>query len=495
MGICKTTSRPHIIVVVADDLGWNDVSFHGSSQIPTPNIDSLAYRGIILNNYYVSPLCTPTRGALMSGLHPIHTGLHSGVIRGAQPNGLPLNITIMPQRLRNLGYRTHIVGKWHLGSFKSEYTPTYRGFETFTGYYNSHGDYYDHTYEDSEGFFGYDFRSNVSLDYTAIGQYSTTLFTERAVDIVKQHNREEPLFLYLPYQAVHTGNVPSGNPLQAPSAYINRHPHIRSAERRHYAGMVAALDDGVADVVDALKTRDMYKDSIILFTTDNGGSSNGYMEGAGNNFPLRGMKNTLWEGGVRGVAFINSPLLDTTGYVSENLIHVCDWLPTLYSAAGGDPTDLGDTDGLDIWKMLSTNGEPVRNEILHNLEPYGSTGAIRVGDYKLVVLHNDATDMANWYPPYHTLDDSTKLHFSKFETGAAMFHLFLRDISRRKTTGKCRHCPISVECGQKYDYYRFNNNEVDRINLFHIPSDPCNRTADTSSNPKLHGGAWVPWLD
>lgn len=145
--------------------GWNDVGFHGSGQIPTPNIDALAYSGLLLDKYYVTPICTPSRSALMTGKYPIHIGMHHGVninriysllelnslsydiqiLKGAEPRGLPLNEKILPEYLQDLGYSTHIVGKWHLGFYKKEYTPTYRGFNSHVGYWSGHHDYFDHT--------------------------------------------------------------------------------------------------------------------------------------------------------------------------------------------------------------------------------------------------------------------------------------------------------------------------------------------------------------
>lgn len=527
--LAKASSpRPHIVVIVADDLGWNDVSFHGSNQIPTPHIDGLASSGIILNNYYVSPICTPTRGALMSGRHPIHTGLQEGVIMGAQPYGLPLNFTIMPQWLRKLGYRTHMVGKWHLGFFKSEYTPTRRGFESYAGYYQGCGDYYGHSYEGNEEYFGYDFRRNLSLDYTVIGQYSTSVFTNKAVDIIHGHNSDEPLFLYLPYQAVHSGNLQSGKPLQAPSSYVNRHPHIQNQQRKDFAGMVSALDDGVNAVVAALKSRGMYDNSILMFTTDNGGPANGFDGNAASNFPLRGVKATLWEGGVRGVGFVHSPLLKTSGYVSQQLIHVCDWLPTLYSAAGGNPEDLGESDGYDMWSMLSSNSQPVRKELLHNISPWQKKGAIRVGDYKLLVGGiNMKWD--GWYPPYQVTEDSYRL---LYENPAAKNTLFneLNATSYKQLTDDRKQMTLSsavkVSCGPKPSNASTNCDPRQSACLYHIPSDPCeynniatwnpsivksltdrldyylstmvppeNKPEDPKGNPINNKGAWISWQD
>ncbi|GFT08316.1 arylsulfatase B [Trichonephila clavipes] len=140
-----TFGKPNIILLVADDLGFNDVGVHGSTQIPTPNLNALAQNGVLLNNYYVCPVCSPSRGALMTGLYPIHTGLQRGPIPSSQPYGLPLKHIIMPQWFKKLNYATHAIGKWHLGFFRKEYTPVYRGFDSHYGYWGGKEDYYDHT--------------------------------------------------------------------------------------------------------------------------------------------------------------------------------------------------------------------------------------------------------------------------------------------------------------------------------------------------------------
>uniref|UniRef100_A0ABM0N0W7 Arylsulfatase B-like n=1 Tax=Saccoglossus kowalevskii TaxID=10224 RepID=A0ABM0N0W7_SACKO len=317
--------------------GWDDVSFHGSDQIPTPNIDELAYSGVLLHNYYVQPICTPTRAALMTGRHPIHLGLQHDVIYGAQPYGLRLNETTMAQHLKGLGLHNTYggQGKWHLGFFTEEHTPTHRGFETTLGKY-----------------WGYDMRRNGVLDYSTYGQYATDLFTMESLNIIANYaNSTQPLFLYLAHLGVHAGN--NIYPLQAPETYTKRFPHIQSEKRKLLAGMVAAVDDSIGYVMQALKANNMYNNSVIIVTTDNGGPVNGYDGNDASNWPLRGCKHTLWEGGVRGNGFIHSPLLQAPGRVSTELMHVCDWLPTLYHVAGGDIKNLTNLDGYNMWDTLS----------------------------------------------------------------------------------------------------------------------------------------------
>nr|XP_053629517.1 arylsulfatase B-like isoform X2 [Cherax quadricarinatus] len=226
--------RPNIVIIVADDLGFNDVGFHGSTQIPTPNIDALAYSGIILNNYYVQPICTPSRSALMTGKYPIHTGLQHSTIGGSHPYGLGLSEILLPKYMTSLGYTNHHVGKWHLGFFKKVYTPTYRGFDTHFGYWSGRIDYYDHTALEQPGYWGYDMRRNMTVARDCYGKYTTDLFTNEAVDIIKKHNSSHPLFLYLAHLAVHSANPYA--PLQAPKEVVQKFAYIKDKKRRTFAG-------------------------------------------------------------------------------------------------------------------------------------------------------------------------------------------------------------------------------------------------------------------
>ncbi|XP_042228153.1 arylsulfatase B-like [Homarus americanus] len=278
--------HPHIVIIVADDLGFNDVGFHGSTQIPTPNIDALAYSGVILNNYYVQPICTPSRSALLTGKHPIHTGLNHDVIYGPQPYGIPIGVRLLPQHLVKLGYATRHVGKWHLGMATRELTPIYRGFMSHFGYWTGHQDYYDHTAQEGPGYWGYDMRRNMSLAEDCFGKYTTDLFTKEAVDIINNHNTSQPLFLYLAHLAVHSGNPYA--PLQAPENVVKKFNYIKDEHRRTFAGMLWKLDESVGRVVEALDARRMLYNSVILFTTDNGGPAAGFNQNAASNWPLRG---------------------------------------------------------------------------------------------------------------------------------------------------------------------------------------------------------------
>ncbi|KAJ8890447.1 hypothetical protein PR048_009956 [Dryococelus australis] len=389
-------ARPHIVIILADDLGWNDVSFHGARQIPTPNIDALAYNGVILNSHYVPALCTPSRAALMTAKYPTHTGMQHIVILAPEPWGLPLSEKLMPEYLREAGYSTHAIGKWHLGFFKKEYTPTYRGFDSHFGYWNGYQDYYDHTMADTTmQFSGLDMRRNMSADWDSVGRYATDLYMEEAVRLIQEHDAQRPMFLYLSHLAPHTGN-PS-QPFQAPDDEVARFSHIDDPERRLYAAMVSRLDKSVGEVVSALRAKGMLENSIVVFMADNGAPTFGIHSNRGSNWPLRGMKESPWEGGVRGAAAIWSPLLASTQRVSSQLMHMCDWLPTLYSAAGLDVSALGDIDGVDMWSSLSQDLPSRRSEIVHNIDDIEGYAAIRRGDWKYVSGTSQNGLVDRWY--------------------------------------------------------------------------------------------------
>lgn len=392
----QPNQRPHIITILADDLGWNDVSFHGSNQIPTPNIDALAYNGVIMNNHYVPALCTPSRAAFMTGKYPTHTGMQHLVILAPEPWGLPLHEKILPQHLKKAGYATHAIGKWHLGFFQKEYTPTFRGFDSHFGYWNGYQDYYDHSMRATvDPYKGYDMRRNMSVDYSAAGKYSTDLFTDEAVNIINRHDTEQgPLFLYLSHLAPHTGNY--DNPFQAPDEEIARFGHIEDPERRVYAAMVSRLDRSVGEVMQALRSKRMLENSIVVFMSDNGAPTYGIHSNRGSNWPFRGQKHSPWEGGVRGVAAMWSPLIKQPQRVSNQMMHMIDWLPTLYSAAGMDVGDLGNIDGIDMWASLSENKTSLRTEVLHNIDDKYNYAALTRGDWKYIT--GTTTGLwDNWY--------------------------------------------------------------------------------------------------
>lgn len=390
------SDRPNIVFILADDLGWNDVGFHGSSQIPTPNIDALAYSGIILNRYYVTPICTPSRSALMTGKHPIHTGMQHTVLYGAEPRGLPLKEKLLPEYLKGLGYTTRLVGKWHLGSWKLEYTPKWRGFDSHLGFWTGHHDYNDHTAVERPGW-GLDMRRNTDLAYDLHGKYSTDIFTKEAVRLINDHNVSQPLFLYLAHAAVHSGNP--YNPLPAPDETVQKFDYIENYNRRRFAAVLSKLDDSVGQVVQALGNRNMLENTIIVFSTDNGGPAEGFNLNAASNWPLRGVKNTLWEGGVRGVGLLWSTKLNNTKRVSEQTMHISDWLPTLFCAAGGNVSKLGDIDGYDLWSTLSNDEPSPRIDVLHNIDDLYGSAALTVGEWKIIKGTNYNGIWDSWYGP------------------------------------------------------------------------------------------------
>ncbi|XP_023312068.1 arylsulfatase B-like [Anoplophora glabripennis] len=373
-----------------DKTGWNDFGFHGSNQIPTPNIDALGYNGVILDKFYTQQTCTPSRAALLTGNYPIRSGLQGIPLQAGENRYVPLNMTVLPERLQELGYRTHLVGKWHLGHAYEKVTPVGRGFDTHFGYWSGFIGYFDYTLgaQLADGvttYFGYDLHYNLTAQYQFKGQYSTELFSNKSLEIIDNHDEKEPLFLMVSHLAAHTGR---GTELGVPNITKTNetYDYIELEERRRYADIVNIMDDTVGQIVNKLAEKDMLQNSIILFFSDNGPMTTGSVPNHGSSWPFRGLKFTLFEGGVRGSAVLYSPLLEKRGYINRELIHISDWLPTLYHAAGGNVSELGDIDGINQWDVISKNLTTTRTEILLNIDEFENQSAILgyEGQYKLV---------------------------------------------------------------------------------------------------------------
>nr|XP_054924526.1 calcium-activated chloride channel regulator 1-like isoform X2 [Dermacentor andersoni] len=293
----------------------------------------------------------------------------------AANDALSLRFELLPQWLKRLGYTTHMVGKWHLGYKSLEHTPTWRGFDTFFGYYNEDVHYFNHTNE-YNGHCGLDFWRNVGHSTQAAtdlnGTYSTNAFTDEAKRIIAEHDVRKPLFLYMSHEAGHTAC--SYCTAEAPKENVDHFTYIANYNRTVLAGAYEVMDRSVGELLAALQSRGMLADSLVVFTSDNGGaplaSSAFEYTNAGSNWPLRGVKQEVWEGGVRTPAVLWSGRLSGSlpRAPSQQVVHISDWAPTLYAAAGGDPKDLGDVDGRNLWDVLSTGRGKGREEVLLEIE-------------------------------------------------------------------------------------------------------------------------------
>ncbi|XP_038220084.1 arylsulfatase B-like [Zerene cesonia] len=373
--------------------GWNDVSYHGSDQISTPNLDALASSGVIIKQYYSEAICTPARAALLTGKYPMRLGMQGMPLYNSEDRGIPLTERLLPARLKERGYKTHLVGKWHVGMSKKEYLPTSRGYHSHYGIRGGFVDYYTYnkieTLPDGRLFYGLDFFDN-DIPQTTEERYVVDALTDRAVEIIHNHNTSEPLFLHYTSCAPHAGNA--GGALQPPlNSYLGNR-HIANSDRRLYAEVVRHLDYSVGRLVRALSDRGILHNTIIVFISDNGAPTVGQFSNWGINLPFRGRKQTPWEGGVRVPAFIWHSSLKPK--VWDGLMHITDWMPTLIAASGGEVDEK--IDGVNQWPSIVQGQKSPRKEVLIAVEDRNTVyAAFRAGDYKIVI--GNVTGLANGY--------------------------------------------------------------------------------------------------
>lgn len=367
--------KPNILYIVADDIGWKDVGFHGAADIKTPNLDKLAADGVRLEQFYVQPMCTPTRAALMTGRYPLRYGLQTLVIPSMGTYGLALDERTLPEALKDAGYQTAMVGKWHLGHADRKYWPRQRGFDYHYGAVIGEIDYFT---RESHGVLDWQ-RDNKPVREEG---YVTQLLGKDAVKTIGAQDTKTPLFLYLAFTAAHS-------PYQAPKEYLERYKHIKDETRRAYAGQITCMDDEIGRVLAALDKKKMRENTLIIFHSDNGGTRDAMFAGEGkvktlpcDNGPLKGGKAQLYEGGTRVPAFANWPGHLKPGGEVKGMMHVVDMLPTLVKLAGGSTEKCKPLDGRDVWPAIAEGQPTGRDELVYNIEPFNA--AVRQGDWKLV---------------------------------------------------------------------------------------------------------------
>jgi len=385
-------SKPHILFVMVDDFGWGNVGYHRpdrKSEVRTPFMDSLVKDGLELNRHYVHFACTPTRSSFQSGRLPVHVQLMNHLPCNPH-SGIPENMTTIAWKMKKGGYKTHYVGKWDAGMTTKNHTPKGRGYDSSLNYFD-HGNWAwsKYQWEGSENNMStphpgpfYDLWDTDHPAFRNESVHEEYMFRDRIANIVKTHKKEEPLFLMYAPKIAHY-------PLEAPVEYQNKFLDIDQLNRRLVHAMVNFLDDNLREIVNSFKANDLWKDTLMVLSTDNGGFMhdakgscvkapqgghhcfNG--EAGANNFPLRGGKFSLFEGGIRGNAFVSGGYLPQSqrGKIMNEMMHITDWYATFSHLAGVDPIDgnaskygLPQIDSLNMWPLISGQNETSPRETI-----------------------------------------------------------------------------------------------------------------------------------
>jgi arylsulfatase A-like enzyme len=370
--------RPNVVVIVADDLGYADVGFQGCKDIPTPHLDGLARSGIICTNGYVShPFCAPSRAGLLTGRYQQRFGFeHNPPWLPEDPNvGLPLDQTTVAEVMREAGYVTGAIGKWHLGA-DPVFHPDRRGFDSYFGLLGGSHSYFDmNEFWRNPNLATIDLFSPILRDETPVPVYGylTDALGREAVNFIHAH-RHEPFFLYLAFNAPH-------GPLEAPKKYLERVRGIADPERRTYGAMVSGMDDAIGAVMTRLAEAQLLRNTLVIFFSDNGGPIAGIHA---QNTPLRGAKGQVYEGGIRVPFVVSWPDRLSPGKFNE-AVSSLDVFPTVAALAGVTSPSPQPLDGVDLLPSLLGEGPgALKDRALFWRTGGGESLAIRRGEFKLV---------------------------------------------------------------------------------------------------------------
>lgn len=368
----STREQPNIVLILADDLGHADLSINGSLQIQTPHIDALAAEGVRFTQGYVSSaVCSPSRAGLLTGKNQVKFGYDNNLSENApgfdpEYAGLPVNEVTVAEILKDNGYATGLIGKWHLGS-KEQFHPTNRGFDEFWGYLNG-GHNYFRSEENGKGYLG-----PILSNYKSPQEitYLTDDKGDECIDFIERH-KDEPFFLFASFNAPHT-------PLQATEEDLKLFSHIKDKKRRTYLAMVHRLDINVGRIVEALDENGLSDNTLIVFLSDNGGPVD---QNSSNNAPFNGQKGILLEGGIRVPFMMKWNGVLPKGEVYENAVSSLDLTPTFLQMAGINITESDGFDGVDLLPFLTNQTEEIPHETLK--WRFTISAGIIKGNWKLV---------------------------------------------------------------------------------------------------------------
>ena len=477
--------QPHIVLILIDDLGWANVGYHrdpSTAEVDTPNIDSLVEQGLELNHHYAASVCAPSRSSLLSGRLPIHVNdenRNMGLYNPDDPvsgyMGIPIGMTTLGTKMKEGGYATHVVGKWNAGTATYEHTPEGRGFDSSLIYFSSSNDYYTQEQDECDGTPIIDLWDSGSPANELAGTgYEADLFRDRILSIVEDHVTSTPLFLYYAPHLVHT-------PLELPEANLTLFDFIDDDDRRQtYSAMVKYLDTIIGELVDSLKAKDMWDNTLLVVSSDNGGQ-----QFAGNNYPLKGLKASDWQGGIRVNAFVSGGYLpeDMRGTMTDEYIHLADWYATFSNLAGVDPTDelaasfgLPEIDSLDMWPLISGQvSTSPRTDV-----PI-SYNTLISGDYKILT---GTVDHAGWteedYP------NSESVRFSSQACGLKGCLYNIKDDPEETTDLASTRKPLLREMRTKLQEYQATLFDPDRGS---VADEACEAALG------MYGGFWGPFIE